>query len=502
MLLVSGKGFLPVAVGHNEEEKWADSQDNKSTPDWSLWYIHGRAYDLTTFMDRHPGGADALKLARGRDCTALFESYHPFTDKPRRLLPKFLVPHASMPSELAVAEDKDAFFRVVETGAPEGGTKCVRDPFWEALRRNCGVYLKEHNLDTAMSWPFFLFGLAMIVVQITIYYYGFLRGSYPAALALGLVSWLLAGVFGHEGLHYGISRRHRWLNHVLGYFSISTVANPFIWKHQHTYSHHSFTNEHERDPDCHHFEMMLRMHFANTHNRLHRFLVHPIWVLTWWSQAARGSTFLLPIKSILTGTIQGTTSLHGLSWRHCLSIIAHTVLFVVILWVLPYCILRKSKMEELGLDSIPVVMPDLVLRLYVLITCFQTTLGALFGIFTQSTHLTIDSMAAAIRSGTNSGWARQQVETAANFAEDSVFWFVMSGGTNLQINHHLFPGLSHGVLRKLTPIIRRTCHEHGVRFTSYTSFFDLLHTVFKYFKRLADPLQPMNSARRDAATKQ
>lgn len=44
---------------------------------------------------------------------------------------------------------------------------------------------------------------------------------------------------------------------------------------QHTYSHHSFTNDHERDPDCHHFETMLRIHFANPHNPLHRFLVHP-----------------------------------------------------------------------------------------------------------------------------------------------------------------------------------------------------------------------------------
>lgn len=36
----------------------------------------GVAYDLTAFMDRHPAGASLLRLAIGRDCTALFESYH------------------------------------------------------------------------------------------------------------------------------------------------------------------------------------------------------------------------------------------------------------------------------------------------------------------------------------------------------------------------------------------------------------------------------------------
>ena len=33
-------------------------------------------YDLSSFMDRHPGGPEALALGRGRDCTVLFETYH------------------------------------------------------------------------------------------------------------------------------------------------------------------------------------------------------------------------------------------------------------------------------------------------------------------------------------------------------------------------------------------------------------------------------------------
>jgi cytochrome b involved in lipid metabolism len=36
----------------------------------------GTAYDLTAFVDRHPAGSWLINLALGRDCTALFESYH------------------------------------------------------------------------------------------------------------------------------------------------------------------------------------------------------------------------------------------------------------------------------------------------------------------------------------------------------------------------------------------------------------------------------------------
>ena len=45
-----------------------------------LWNIYGKPYDLEEFVHRHPGGVNAIELGKGRDCTALFESYHPFTD--------------------------------------------------------------------------------------------------------------------------------------------------------------------------------------------------------------------------------------------------------------------------------------------------------------------------------------------------------------------------------------------------------------------------------------
>lgn len=44
-----------------------------------LWWVDGNGYDLKEFVDRHPGGKEAILLGRGRDCTALVESYHPFT---------------------------------------------------------------------------------------------------------------------------------------------------------------------------------------------------------------------------------------------------------------------------------------------------------------------------------------------------------------------------------------------------------------------------------------
>ncbi len=38
-----------------------------------------KVYDVSSFIARHPGGAEQLMLGAGRDVTQLFESYHPFS---------------------------------------------------------------------------------------------------------------------------------------------------------------------------------------------------------------------------------------------------------------------------------------------------------------------------------------------------------------------------------------------------------------------------------------
>ena len=57
--------------------------------DSELWRIHGQRYDLRAFIPRHPGGVHAITLGMGTDCTALFESYHHFTNLPRKVLAKY-----------------------------------------------------------------------------------------------------------------------------------------------------------------------------------------------------------------------------------------------------------------------------------------------------------------------------------------------------------------------------------------------------------------------------
>jgi linoleoyl-CoA desaturase len=64
-------------------------------------------------------------------------------------------------------------------------------------------------------------------------------------------------------------------------------------------------------------------------------------------------------------------------------------------------------------------------------------------------------------------WAIHQLRTTANFATDNklISWLV--GGLNFQVEHHLFPKISHVHYPVISKIIRQTCEEFGVPYQEY-----------------------------------
>jgi linoleoyl-CoA desaturase len=64
-------------------------------------------------------------------------------------------------------------------------------------------------------------------------------------------------------------------------------------------------------------------------------------------------------------------------------------------------------------------------------------------------------------------WAIHQLKTTANFATNNklVSWLV--GGLNFQIEHHLFPKISHIHYPAISKIIRKACQEYGLVYIEY-----------------------------------
>ena len=64
-------------------------------------------------------------------------------------------------------------------------------------------------------------------------------------------------------------------------------------------------------------------------------------------------------------------------------------------------------------------------------------------------------------------WAVHQLKTTANFAPNNklINWYV--GGLNFQVEHHLFPKISHIHYPQLRRIIKQTCAEFDVPYIEY-----------------------------------
>jgi cytochrome b involved in lipid metabolism len=54
---------------------------------WST--IEGKVYDLTSFISKHPGGADAILSICGKDGSELFDGKHGMDPRAKGLLPNF-----------------------------------------------------------------------------------------------------------------------------------------------------------------------------------------------------------------------------------------------------------------------------------------------------------------------------------------------------------------------------------------------------------------------------
>ncbi|CAN0087396.1 unnamed protein product, partial [Laminaria digitata] len=65
----------------------------------------------TGWLDNHPGGSEVVLLMAGRDATDAFASYHPFTDKPRKMLPKFAIGTLLTREFTPYKADESGFYR-------------------------------------------------------------------------------------------------------------------------------------------------------------------------------------------------------------------------------------------------------------------------------------------------------------------------------------------------------------------------------------------------------
>jgi linoleoyl-CoA desaturase len=81
-------------------------------------------------------------------------------------------------------------------------------------------------------------------------------------------------------------------------------------------------------------------------------------------------------------------------------------------------------------------------------------------------------------------WAIHQINTTSNFATRNplVSWF--TGGLNYQVEHHLFPRISHVHYPALNKIVRETCEKFDVQYHEYGTVIAAVRSHTRHLKTM------------------
>ena len=89
-----------------DAELWGTDTNN-------FWIIENKLYDLSNFIDRHPGGKVWLNMTKGQDVTELFIVHHLNEQKARDTLAKYYVGETKKQVSRFSFEE-DGFYRTVK----------------------------------------------------------------------------------------------------------------------------------------------------------------------------------------------------------------------------------------------------------------------------------------------------------------------------------------------------------------------------------------------------
>ena len=119
--------------------------------------------------------------------------------------------------------------------------------------------------------------------------------------------------------------------------------------------------------------------------------------------------------------------------------------------------------------------------------CFGMGGFALASMFIVSHN--IDEAKVLMQPGVKGDWARQQIETSTSWG--GRIGSFMTGGLNLQIEHHLFPCMAHHLYADAQVIVQDECAKQGIRYAYYPT---LLPNFIDHIKFLHHMGQQPNGA--------
>jgi fatty acid desaturase len=431
-------------------------------PNSQLWTIHGARYDLRSYVKKHPGGERAIMLGQGIDCTTLFETYHLFTDRPRKVL------KANKYDDCPEPDRVDDVFDWKST------------PFFDEIKAAARAYFsprgdetdEEVQRNSKASWAAWLqhgVGISLLVWA----FYKYLMDDPYSIWYFPCLYWLVASDIMHNGSHYCMARIP-WIN-TLCYYTGSFHVQVDFWDVQHVIGHHCFTNVVGKDPDLYH-----------------------------WTHEGE------PLPGFRVHREQKYLSKYGMLWKFAVAFhLAVSSIGIAVLKCPLWLIARKVEVTDLPERLVPAIKRDRALFVAICLAyvCTRESIftgictllmswaihSALFITFSGISHINEECMDEAEEYRKKHGlekleWARHELMSGYDYGGDSQLMAIVSINLNQQICHHMFPSIHpchYPALRKICiPIAAKYGLDYKAR--SSDTFLGAVTKALVWVRKLND----------------
>jgi linoleoyl-CoA desaturase len=341
--------------------------------------------------------------------------------------------------------------------------------FYTALKSSVDEYFINNNLKKTGNWKLYT-KTGVLVPSAIIIYLSLLIFPMPAIAGI-----LLSGVFGfvlasigfnvmHDACHGSYSSRN-WVNNLLGLSLNALGGNAFLWKFKHNIIHHTYTNVDGVDDDIAKSPLM-RQCTTQKWVPAHRF--QHIYVVLVYAISSLAWVFLMDFNKYFKRKIVDTP-LQKMDRNEHIVFWLTKALYLLFYIAIPVMAVGW-KAWAIGFVSFHVVM--------------GFTLAIVFQLAHVVEHVEFEFAGENDATKIEDEWAVYQVKTTANFAPKNkiISWFV--GGLNFQVEHHLFPRISHVHYPALRKIVKQTCEQFNISYNEFPTMTKAVASHFRMMKQL------------------
>ena len=343
--------------------------------------------------------------------------------------------------------------------------------FFRTLNKRVNNYFKDNNLKRTGNWRLHVKTVVMFALFLAPYFLILtLNIGFLWKVLLSIVMGVgMAGIgmnVMHDGNHGSYSKKS-WVNKMMGGTIYFLAGNVYNWQVQHNVLHHTYTNVHGHDEDLDAGRVIRFSEHAKWY-KFHKFqhyysvflygLLTFNWAITTdFKQSKRYLAQKLSYKKLPSPLKQWST-------------IAITKLIYVALWIV-----------------IPILFSNLAWwQVLVGFFAMHYTAGLILSIVFQLAHIVdhADMPLPDDAGNMKNTWAIHQLMTTTNFSTRNkiVNWF--TGGLNHQVEHHIFPNISHVHYTKISEIVRNTAKEFNLPYNEYETTRSAIKAHFLHLKQM------------------